>query len=106
VNHPHCRGDIHGRRERVVGGLGHIDIVVGKDRLYKYKAFVFKSFLAFAGDLPLDRIDLPILEAYLQTRPAITTTASIARSFMFSSPGPGGGGIFQKVLASGWSVYP
>lgn len=39
-------------------------------KTYKYKVFVFKSFLAFAGDLPLDRIDLPILEAYLQTRPS------------------------------------
>jgi len=41
-------------------------------KTYKYKAYVFRSFIAFAGDLPLNQINLFLLEAYLRTRPTNT----------------------------------
>lgn len=37
-------------------------------KTYKQKVFVYKSFLEYAGNLPLDRITAPTVESYLSTR--------------------------------------
>lgn len=37
-------------------------------KTWKYKCYVFRSFIAFTGNLPLDRLSLPVIESYLQTR--------------------------------------
>jgi integrase len=37
-------------------------------KTYKQKVFVYKSFMEFVGDRPLDRITTPLVESYLSTR--------------------------------------
>lgn len=37
-------------------------------KTWRYKRFVYKSFLAHAGNLPVERISLPVIESYLYTR--------------------------------------
>jgi integrase len=37
-------------------------------KTYKYKRYVLGSFLAHAGDIPVDRITVPLIESYLSTR--------------------------------------
>lgn len=37
-------------------------------KTYKYKAFVFRSFMAHVGDIQLSQISIPLIESYLRTR--------------------------------------
>jgi hypothetical protein len=39
------------------------------EKTYKYKAYVYREFLAFAGDMPAKQISIQRIEAYLRTRP-------------------------------------
>lgn len=41
-------------------------------KTHKYKTFVFRSFLAFAGDIPVDQLTIPLIESYLRTRSSNT----------------------------------
>lgn len=38
------------------------------EKTYKYKALVYRKFLAFAGDMPMSKLSIQIIEAYLRTR--------------------------------------
>jgi integrase len=38
------------------------------EKTYKYKAYVFRSFIAVAGDLPLSQITVPVVEMALRSR--------------------------------------
>jgi integrase len=38
-------------------------------KTYKYKAYVYRQFLGFAGDIPVGQITIQRIEAYLRTRP-------------------------------------
>jgi len=38
-------------------------------KTYEYKVTVFREFLSFSGDLPIDRIDLAAVHSYLSSRP-------------------------------------
>jgi integrase len=38
------------------------------DKTYKYKAFVYRQFLAFSGDTPVSKLSIQIIEAYLRSR--------------------------------------
>ena len=38
------------------------------ERTYKYKVYVYRKFLAFAGNIPVSEITIPLIEAYIRTR--------------------------------------
>src|SRR5574343_1540436 len=49
------------------------------EKTYHYKAWVYRSFLKFTGDIPVDQVTVLLVESYLKTRPTPTNYNSHRR---------------------------